>query len=111
MFGLGLPELLIIGLLILLFFGAKRLPDIGSGLGKTVKEVRHIKKELKSKKKSTNKTESAGQDPEAKETSVEDGLAQSLESKIAEKVMDKVPVIGQAKKIKDKAEKIRKIVS
>jgi len=33
MFGLGVPELIIIALIILLFFGAKRLPGIGTGLG------------------------------------------------------------------------------
>jgi sec-independent protein translocase protein TatA len=35
MFGLGLPEMIVIGIIILLIFGAKRLPEIGKGLGKT----------------------------------------------------------------------------
>ena len=51
MFGLGVPELLIIALLILLFFGAKRLPGIGTGLGKTMKEIRDIKKDMSPDKK------------------------------------------------------------
>ena len=38
MFGLGVPEILVIAIIILLIFGAKRLPSIGEGLGKTVKE-------------------------------------------------------------------------
>ncbi|HSB72273.1 MAG TPA: twin-arginine translocase TatA/TatE family subunit [Candidatus Methylomirabilis sp.] len=37
MFGLGLPELLIILVIILLIFGASRLGDIGSGLGKAIR--------------------------------------------------------------------------
>ena len=37
MFGLGLPELLIIMVIILLIFGASRLGDIGSGLGKAIR--------------------------------------------------------------------------
>jgi len=37
MFGLGLPELLIILVIILLVFGANRLGDIGSGLGKAIR--------------------------------------------------------------------------
>lgn len=37
MFGLGLPELLIILVIIMLIFGASRLGDIGSGLGKAIR--------------------------------------------------------------------------
>ena len=36
-FGLGLPELLLIAGLCVLIFGARRLPEIGSGLGKAIK--------------------------------------------------------------------------
>jgi len=50
MFGLGLPEVLIILVIILLLFGAKRLPDIGEGLGKTVREIRRIRGEKKAEK-------------------------------------------------------------
>lgn len=35
--GVGLPELLIIGGIVVLIFGARRLPEIGSGLGKAIK--------------------------------------------------------------------------
>ena len=38
--GLGIPELLIILVVILVIFGPKNLPKIGSALGKTVKNVR-----------------------------------------------------------------------
>ena len=50
MFGLGLPEILIILVLFLVLFGAKKLPQIGEGLGKTVKELRKIKEERKADK-------------------------------------------------------------
>ncbi len=40
MFGLGLPELIIILVIILLIFGANRLGDIGSGLGKAIRGFR-----------------------------------------------------------------------
>lgn len=38
--GLGIPELLVILIVVLLIFGPKNLPKIGSALGKTVKNVR-----------------------------------------------------------------------
>ncbi len=37
MFGIGMPHLLIILVLALLVFGAGRLPEIGSSLGKAIK--------------------------------------------------------------------------
>ncbi len=38
--GLGVPELLIILVVVLLIFGPKNLPKLGSSLGKTVKNIR-----------------------------------------------------------------------
>jgi sec-independent protein translocase protein TatA len=40
MFGLGLPELVIVLVIIILIFGASRLGDIGSGLGKAIRGFR-----------------------------------------------------------------------
>ena len=39
-FGMGMPELVIILAVILLIFGPKNLPKLGSALGKTVKGLR-----------------------------------------------------------------------
>lgn len=38
--GLGLPELLIILLVVLLIFGASRLPGVGSALGKGIRSFK-----------------------------------------------------------------------
>lgn len=40
MFGLGTQELVIILAIVFLIFGAKRLPEIGSGLGKAIKNFK-----------------------------------------------------------------------
>lgn len=37
MFGLGVPELAIIGLVAILIFGPKKIPELGSALGKTLR--------------------------------------------------------------------------
>jgi sec-independent protein translocase protein TatA len=37
---LGLPELIIIGLIALLIFGPKKLPDLGAGLGKAIRDFK-----------------------------------------------------------------------
>jgi sec-independent protein translocase protein TatA len=40
MFGIGLPELLVIFLVCLLLFGANRLPEIGRSLGDGIREFK-----------------------------------------------------------------------
>ena len=47
MFGIGMPELIIILIIILIIFGAGRLPEIGSGIGKG---IRNFKKATNDKK-------------------------------------------------------------
>lgn len=36
MFGIGIPELIIVLLIVLVIFGAKKLPEIGQGMGKAI---------------------------------------------------------------------------
>lgn len=45
MFGLGMPELLVIFLIVFLLFGAKKLPDIARALGKAIKEFKNPSEE------------------------------------------------------------------
>ena len=40
MFGLGIQELMVIFLIIMVLFGAKKLPEIGKGLGKGIREFK-----------------------------------------------------------------------
>jgi len=37
---LGIPELIIIGIIALLIFGPKKLPELGKGLGKSIKDFK-----------------------------------------------------------------------
>jgi len=47
MFGLGVPELILIFIVALILFGPKRLPEIGRTLGKAMSEFKKATDELK----------------------------------------------------------------
>jgi len=45
MFGLGMPELIVIMVIVLLLFGARKLPEIGGAIGKGIKSFKKSMKE------------------------------------------------------------------
>ena len=55
MFGIGMPELLLILLICLLVFGAAKLPEIGRQLGRTISEFKKGMKEIDSDTKEEKK--------------------------------------------------------
>ena len=87
--GLGLPEILVILVIFLVLFGAKRLPDIGEGLGKTVKEIRKIRSDRK-----TDKMKKAD----------EGNLISDLKKEVEE-----IPGLKEARDIKEAADKVKNI--
>ena len=55
MFGIGLPELTILLVIVLIVFGAGKLPAIGAGVGKS---IRNFKNAVTESDKSAEKQES-----------------------------------------------------
>ena len=65
MFGIGMPELIIILVIILIIFGAGKLPEIGAGIGKGIKNFKKATNEVESEEaKETKKIEE--EEPEKK---------------------------------------------
>ncbi|HEY5649698.1 MAG TPA: twin-arginine translocase TatA/TatE family subunit [Nitrospiria bacterium] len=63
MFGLGMPELIVILVILLLVFGVGKLPQVGDGLGKAIRGFRRSVSEPDSpdsQKPDSDKTHSPG---------------------------------------------------
>ncbi len=55
MFGLGMPELMIILVIVVIIFGASKLPELGAGLGKGIKNFKKATREADAPEKLENK--------------------------------------------------------
>ena len=106
MFGLGPTELIIIAIIVLLIFGAKRLPDIGKGLGGAIKEFRNIKQDL-----SSDKTNDNSDNKDEKENVIEtNDTSQTLEAKVTNKVLEQVPGVKKVMDVKKKADALKNLL-
>jgi sec-independent protein translocase protein TatA len=91
MFGLGFPEILVILVILFLLFGVKKLPEIGEGFGKTMREIRKIGDERKAGK---------GKDKEDQKGDLFSDLKKEVEE---------IPGLKEAKEIKETADKVKNI--
>ena len=103
MFGLGTNELIIIGLIVFFIFGAKRLPEIGKGIGGAIREFRQVKKDI-SLNGETKDNKEKDKDQEQK------APAASLENMLGEKVMEQIPGVKKVMDVKEKVEKVKNIM-
>jgi len=99
MFSLGVPELLVILVIVLLIFGAKRLPEIGKAFGKSVRELKNAAGGDKDEISTWIKDDKEKSSPES-DTSEEkkDFIQQKVEN---------IPGVKEAKEIKETASKIK----
>jgi sec-independent protein translocase protein TatA len=102
MFGLGTTELIVIGVIVFLIFGAKRIPEIGKGLGGAIREFRNIKKEIIPEGKPANDTEGEGDKEKTDQP--------TLEKKLTEKVIEQVPGVKKAMDAKKKVDKVKDLL-
>ena len=91
MFGLGFQEILLIVVILFLLFGVKKLPEIGEGLGKTVKEIRKIRDERRA-------------DKEKRKEDQKGNLISDLKKKVEE-----IPGLKEVREIKETADKVKNI--
>jgi len=101
MFGLGVTELIIIGVIILFIFGSKRIPEIGKGIGGAIREFKNIGNELKG----TQKTNGSKKLLEERKDS-----PSSIQAIVTQKVIEQVPGVKKVIDINDKVNKVKEII-
>jgi sec-independent protein translocase protein TatA len=91
MFGLGYQEILLILVILFLLFGVRKLPEIGKGLGETVKEIRKIRGEKKLGKEKGREDQKGD-------------LVSDLKKEVEE-----IPGLKEVREIREAADKVKNI--
>jgi len=101
MFGLGATEILLILVVAFIFFGAKRLPEIGRALGRAHREFSQ-----------SSRAESAAKTPDqagapAQSSGPEGG---GLEAELKDQILSHVPGLGRINRLKKTLDKAGRVV-
>lgn len=101
MFGLGHMELILILIIGVLFFGAKKLPEIGKALGRVKGEYASGRKSVQSGEGAETSDQEAG--------SGEPDLVHDLEDELKSRLVSHLPGVGQINKIKRTVDTVSKV--
>jgi TatA/E family protein of Tat protein translocase len=99
MFGLGFQEILLILVILFLIFGVKKLPEIGKGLGETMREIRKIRDERKTGREKEKEKEKGKTKEDQKGNLISD----------IKKEVEEIPGLKEVKEIKETVDKVKSI--
>ena len=81
MMGIGFPELMIILVIIMIIFGAGKLPEIGAAFGNSIKNFKKsMKSDEETKSEETKSEETKSEETKSEETKPEENTTASLEN-------------------------------
>ena len=83
MMGIGFPELMIILVIIMIIFGAGKLPEIGSAFGRSIKN-------FKSSMKEAQEQDESDQAEEGEQSSIEEGKDATPEEDLTDEEKEKL---------------------
>jgi len=101
-FGLGMQELLIIFVVVFFIFGAKRLPEIGSAFGKSLREFKKTTKKEKDEVSTWIKSPTQGEEAAHGSKNASEQGDNPLKDEL-----ENLPGVKEAQEIKETASKLK----